>query len=264
VKNLNSLRSLGRAIDHEAERQIALLTSGGRVVQETRHWNEAEGRTSSMRSKEEAYDYRYFSEPDLVPLDPDEEFVAEATVGIGLMPAARRRRLAALVSAQADGTVAPQAADQIETAVALGLDELVVKVVGLGADPRLALARAANEAAQRPDEARHLDAGVFAELLGLEVTGKLSATQAKTVLAELLEHGGDPEEIARRLGYEALGDDALGDVLDQVIAEHPAEWDRYRGGEDKVAQLFTGLVMKATKGRANGRAVAEALAARRD
>jgi len=259
VKNLNSLRSLGRAIEHEAERQAALIESGGRVVQETRHWNEAEGRTSSMRSKEEAYDYRYFSEPDLVPLQPDDAFIAEATIGLALMPAARRRRLAGLIGAEEES-----ASDQIETAVALGLDELVVNAVGLGADPRLALARAANEAAQRPDDARNLDAGVFAELLGLEATGKLSATQAKTVLAELLEHGGDPDEIARRLGYEALSDEALDEIVDALIAAHPAEWARYLGGEEKVAQLLTGLVMKSTKGRANGKAVAAALAARRD
>jgi aspartyl-tRNA(Asn)/glutamyl-tRNA(Gln) amidotransferase subunit B len=263
VKNLNSLRSLGRAIDHEATRQIALIDAGGRVVQETRHWNEAEGRTSSMRSKEEAYDYRYFSEPDLVPLVPDERFVADASLGLALMPAARRKRLASLVAGGSDEPVAAAAVDQIETVVDLGLDDLVMAAVGLGADPRLALNRAANEAAQQPDEARRLDATVFAELLGLEATAKLSATQAKTVLAELLEHGGDPEEIARRLGFEALTADALGEVLDAVIAAHPGEWERYVGGEDKVAQLFTGQVMKATKGRANGKAVAAALAERR-
>jgi len=263
VKNLNSLRSLGRAIDHEAERQIALLEGGGRVVQETRHWNEGEGRTSSMRSKEEAYDYRYFSEPDLVPLEPDEAFIAEATAGMALMPAARRRRLSALISGDGDAPLPTSAVEQVATLVDLGLDDLVVAAVGLGADSRLALARGANEAAQSAEEARHLDAAVFAELLGLEATGKLSSTQSKTVLAELLERGGEPEEIARRLGFEALSEDDLGVVLDSVIAANPAEWERYVGGEDKVAQLLTGQVMKATKGRANGKAVAAALAERR-
>ncbi|HUY30510.1 MAG TPA: Asp-tRNA(Asn)/Glu-tRNA(Gln) amidotransferase subunit GatB [Acidimicrobiales bacterium] len=261
VKNLNSLRSLGRAIEHEAARQVALLESGGRVVQETRHWNEAEGRTSSMRSKEEANDYRYFSEPDLVPLIPDADLVERATVGMPLMPAARRKRVAALVGDALGGEAG--AADQVATVVDLGLDDLVVAAVGLGADPSLALRRAANEAAQRPEEARRLDATAFSDLLGLEMTSKLSSTQAKTVLAELLDHGGEPEEIARRLGYEALSFDELAGVVDDVIAAHPAEWERFLGGESKVAQLLTGQVMKATKGRANGRAVAEALEARR-
>ncbi|MCU1495453.1 MAG: gatB [Acidimicrobiaceae bacterium] len=263
VKNLNSLRSLGRAIEHEADRQVALLESGGRVVQETRHWNEAEGRTSSMRSKEEAYDYRYFPEPDLVPLVPDEDFIAEATAGLALMPAARRKRLAALVAAADGQPAATSVTDQIATVVDLGLDDLVVAAVGLGADARLALARSANEAAQSPERARELDASVFADLLGLESTGKLSATQAKTVLAELLEHGGEPEEVARRLGYEALSEDALSGVLDEVIAANRGAWERYVGGDEKVAQLLVGQVMKATKGRANGKAVAAALAERR-
>jgi len=261
VKNLNSLRSLGRAIEHEAARQVALLEAGQRIVQETRHWNEADGRTSSMRSKEEANDYRYFSEPDLVPLVPDAAFVEQATLGLPLMPAARRKRLVSLV--EGASTDDAGSTDQVATVVDLGLDELVVAAVGLGADPRLALRRAANEAAQRPEDARRLDATIFADLLGLEATGTLSSTQAKTVLAELLEHGGEPEEIARRLGYEALSFDELAGVVDGVIAAHPAEWERYVGGEEKVAQLLTGQVMKATKGRANGKAVAEAFAARR-
>ncbi|MDA8290145.1 MAG: Asp-tRNA(Asn)/Glu-tRNA(Gln) amidotransferase subunit GatB [Actinomycetota bacterium] len=256
VKNLNSLRSLGRAIDFEAERQVAVLRSGGRVVQETRHWDEDEGRTSSMRSKEEANDYRYFAEPDLVPLVPDEELLERATRAMPVLPAARRVRLSALVG---DDT----AADQVTTVVDLGLDDLVVAAAALGADASLALRRAANEAAQRPEQARRIDAGVFARLLSLESAGTLSATQSKAVLAEVLESGGDPEEIARRLGFEALPAAELEAVLDEVVASHPAEWERYVGGDDKVAQLLTGLVMRATRGRANGKAVAAALASRR-
>ncbi len=262
VKNLNSLRSLGRAIEHEQARQVALLEAGERVVQETRHWNEDEGRTSSMRSKEEANDYRYFPEPDLVPLAPDGAFVAAATAGLGLMPAERRARLATTVHGP-DAAVAASTLDQITTVVDLGLDDLVVEVVERGADARLALARAANEAAQSPEDARRLDPGAFCRLLELEAGGSLSSTQAKSVLAEMLAAGGEPDAIARRLGYEALGSEALESAIDAVVAAHPDAWARYAAGEDKVAQLLTGQVMKATKGRANGKAVAAALAARR-
>jgi aspartyl-tRNA(Asn)/glutamyl-tRNA(Gln) amidotransferase subunit B len=262
VKNLNSLRSLGRAIDYEQARQVALVEAGERVVQETRHWNEDEGRTSSMRSKEEANDYRYFPEPDLVPLEPDDSFIAAATADLARMPAERRARLVDAVHGP-DGALGASALDQVTTVVDLGLDDLVVAVLERGANPRIALARAANEAAQSPEEARRLDADAFCRLVELEAGGSLSSTQAKSVLAEMLAAGGEPDGIARRLGYEALGDAALEGAIDAVVAAHPDAWERYVAGEDKVAQLLTGQVMKATQGRANGKAVAAALAARR-
>ncbi len=262
VKNLNSLRSLGRAIEHEAARQVALMEAGGEVLQETRHWNEDEGRTSSMRSKEESHDYRYFAEPDLVALVPDDELIAQAAADLPMLPADRRRRLAGLV-APAPEDVSVGVADQIATAVSLGLDDLVFASAALGADARLALARAANEAAQVPDAARVLDPAAFAALLGMEATGRLSATQSKSVLSEILVHGGDPAEVASGLGFEALGDDATEAAVAAVAAAHPEEWGRYLGGEEKLAQFLLGQVMRATKGKANGKAVAALLAARR-
>ena len=257
VKNLNSLRSLGRAIEYEAARQVALVDAGDVVLQETRHWNEQDGRTSSMRSKEEANDYRYFPEPDLVPLAPSEEFIGRARSALGAMPAERRHRLVAF----ANDT--PQAREQIVTVVDLGLDGLVTAAHDAGADFRLALARAANEAAAKPDAAIALDPATFASLIKLESSGTLSATQAKSVLAEMLEHGGDPGAIATALGFEALADDALDGVLDEIIDAHPAEWARYLDGDEKVTQFFLGQVMRQTRGRANGKVVAEALATRR-
>jgi aspartyl-tRNA(Asn)/glutamyl-tRNA(Gln) amidotransferase subunit B len=274
VKNMNSLRSLGRAIEFEADRQIALVEAGEPVLQETRHWHEDEGRTISLRSKEEAYDYRYFAEPDLVPVAPDDAWRAAAAAAVVLMPAERRERLRSLVlpsvsagaARDSDGAgdgSASALSDQIDTVVALGLDDLVVGAAGAGADPRLALARAANEAAQRAELARSLEPGAFAALLALEGAGRLSATQSKAVLAEMIDSGGAPEEVARRLGFEALANDELDAVVAEVIAANPAEWDRYRSGDDKVVQALVGQVMKATKGRANGKLVTEALAGRR-
>ncbi len=265
VKNLNSLRSLERAIDYEVARQIELLESGERVAQETRHWDEADGSTHPLRSKEEANDYRYFPEPDLTPLVPDARLLAAAAEGVGPMPAERRHRLSELVTGNAElATRRDGSTDQVVTVVDLGLDDLVVGAVTAGADPRLALARAANEAAANPDAAKQLDAIAFAALLKMESTGRLSATQSKEVLAELMTHGGDPGHIASRLGYEAMDPAALDSMVDDVIASNPEEWQRYRAGDEKVAEFLLGQVMRASRGRANGKLVAAAFTARRD
>jgi aspartyl-tRNA(Asn)/glutamyl-tRNA(Gln) amidotransferase subunit B len=256
VKNLNSLRSLVRAIEYEAERQVALVSAGERVAQETRHFDENTGLTHSLRSKEEAYDYRYFPEPDLVPVVPDAELFAAARSGMGVMPVERRRRLMALVGA--DGT-----GEQIQTVIELDLDELVLAAVAAGAEARLTLARAANEAAAKAEGARSLDPAAFAAVLGMEAGGKLSATQAKTVLAELIDVGGEPGEIARRLGFEAMESSEIDTLVDELIAANPAEWERYKAGDPKMAGFLVGQAMRATKGVANGKVVTAALEARK-
>jgi aspartyl-tRNA(Asn)/glutamyl-tRNA(Gln) amidotransferase subunit B len=264
VKNLNSLRSLERAVDYEVARQIALIESGERVAQETRHWDEADGSTHALRSKEEANDYRYFPEPDLTPLVPDASLLAAAAEGVGAMPAERRRRLSELVSDDSElATRRDGSTDQVVTVVDLGLDALVVAAVSKGADPKLALARAANEAAANPEAAKDLDPLAFAALLQMESSGQLSATQSKEVLAELMKAGGEPTQIAARLGFEAMDATALDSMVDEVIATNPAEWQRYLAGDEKVAQFLLGQVMRASKGRANGKLVAAAFLARR-
>jgi aspartyl-tRNA(Asn)/glutamyl-tRNA(Gln) amidotransferase subunit B len=253
IKNLNSVRSLGRAIEYEAERQIALLEAGESVVQQTRHWDEDAGRTQALRSKEEAYDYRYFREPDLVPVVPDPEWIAAVADSLGLMPAERRARLVALLGD--DGATGAQA-DQVTTVVDLGLDELVVEAVAAGVPAPLALARTANEAATHAEAARSVEVGSYVALLTMESSGSLSATQAKAVLADLLAAGGgDPAAIAQAKGFEAMSDDSLVATVGEAVAAHPDEWTRYCGGEDKLAQVFIGQVMKATRGQANGKAV---------
>jgi aspartyl-tRNA(Asn)/glutamyl-tRNA(Gln) amidotransferase subunit B len=260
IKNLNSLRSLVRAIEYEMARQISLLESGGSVTQETRHWDESAGRTDSMRSKEEANDYRYFPEPDLVPLAPDAAWQAEVRAGLGAMPADRRAVLAfALGGAPTDAET-----DQIHAVVDLGLDEVVTAAVAAGAPVRLALARAANEVAAQSEAGLQLDPKSFASVLVMESGGQLSATQSKSVLGALLERGGgDPVALAKEMGFEALGSDTLGAVLDEVIAAHADEWARFVEGDNKVMQFFTGAVMTATSGKANGKDVAAELRRRR-
>lgn len=261
IKNLNSMRSLARAVEHEAERQVALLEAGGTVVQETRHWDEQAGRTMAMRSKEEAYDYRYFPEPDLVPVAPDPEWQARVVGDLGPMPADERAHLVELLG----GAVTQAQEDQVYSAVDQGLYPLVAASVAAGAPAPLTLARAVNEVAADVEAGRRLDPGSFARLLAMEAGGELSATQAKEVLGALLEAGGgDPEAIARDKGYEAMSDDSLAEVVQIVVAENPAEWERYSGGDDserkKLGGFFTGKVMKATGGKANGKAVAAELA----
>ncbi len=257
IKNLNSLRSLQRAIDYEALRQVELLESGEMVRQETRHWDEASGETSTMRAKEEAEDYRYFREPDLVDLVPDEAWKQQVAGSLGALPAERRARLR---SRLADPSAAQLEA--LEVVVDLGFDEMVIAAIDARIDGALALARAANELAAA-DGVELLTPEAFVETLAMEQRGELSATQAKTVLGELLEHGGSPREIAAVKGFEQLATDSFAATVNSLIAEHPDEWARYRDGDDKLAQFFIGLVMRATGGRANGKAVVAELRARR-
>jgi aspartyl-tRNA(Asn)/glutamyl-tRNA(Gln) amidotransferase subunit B len=260
IKNLNSLRSLGRAIEYEAARQIALLESGGTVHQETRHWDESAGRTDSMRSKEEANDYRYFPEPDLVPLAPDAAWQERVREDLGAMPADRRAVLASVLGGAPTG---PET-DQIHAVVDLGLDGLVTAAADAGVPPKLALARAANEVAAQSEAGLQLDPTSFASALAMESEGQLSATQSKAVLGALLERGGgDAAAVAKEMGFEALESGALGAVLDEVIASHPDEWARFVEGEDKMQGFFTGAVMKATSGKADGKEVAAELRRRR-
>jgi aspartyl-tRNA(Asn)/glutamyl-tRNA(Gln) amidotransferase subunit B len=256
IKNMNSLRSLGRAIEYEAHRQVELLQAGERVVQETRHWNEDDGRTHSMRSKEEAFDYRYFPEPDLVPLAPAAEWVARVGDNLPTLPAERRTLLAATVG------LAPSA-DPVVTVVRQDLDGLVAAAVAAGGDPRVALNRAANEVAAIPQAGRLLDPEAFARLVAMEAEGKLTATQSKKVLAAMLDRGGDPEKIAADLGFEALADDALADAVDAAISSNPEQWQKFVGGNDNMANYLVGQVMQATKGKADAAAVTRLLRERR-
>jgi aspartyl-tRNA(Asn)/glutamyl-tRNA(Gln) amidotransferase subunit B len=254
IKNLNSVRSLGRAIEYEAERQIDVLESGERIKQETRHWDEAGGRTRAGRSKEEAEDYRYFPEPDLVPLEPDESWRARVRDALPMLPAARRDRLASAVPGSG-----PSGRLSGEHGVALvverGLDELVLDAIGEGGDPGRLLTHAEHNVTERGA----LTPSSFAILTKLEVGGALTATQAKTVLAELVESGGDPEAIAAAKGFEAMDDSALESLIDQLIADNAGAFEKLKAGDGKIMGFFTGQVMKATQGKADGKRVAAVL-----
>ncbi|MFZ4433979.1 MAG: Asp-tRNA(Asn)/Glu-tRNA(Gln) amidotransferase subunit GatB [Microthrixaceae bacterium] len=251
IKNINSLRSLGRAIDAEAARQVALIEAGERIVQETRHWDEEDGRTHTLRSKEEADDYRYFPDPDLVELDPDPAWIEEIRASLPPLPAARRTRLV-----ERTGAGRAQAAIVVER----GLDALCLAAVDAGADPERTVTHAVHNLAD--DRAVDLDPGALAALVRMEVAGELTATQAKTVLAELVERGGDPASIAAARGFEAMDTSELEGIVDGLISAHPDEWQRFCDGDVKVTGFFVGQVMKATGGKADGKAVTALLNSR--
>ncbi|MCP5026007.1 MAG: Asp-tRNA(Asn)/Glu-tRNA(Gln) amidotransferase subunit GatB [Actinomycetia bacterium] len=255
VKNVNSLRSLGRAIEYEVTRHIDLYTEGERPRQETRHWDEDSGRTTPGRSKEDAEDYRYFPEPDLVPLVPDPAWVDEIRASLPPLPAARRAALAAAAGMETS---------EVALLVERDHDGIAMAAIAAGADGARCVTRMINDV---PPDTTDLDPEMVAKLLKMEADGKLTATQVKQVLGELAEEGGDPEAIARAMGFEAMETDELESVVDQVIADNPDAWDRFCNGDDgdrkKMSGFLTGAVMKATRGQADGGAVNRFLAQKR-
>ncbi len=182
IKNVNSVRSLGRAIEYEARRQIALIESGEKIRQETRHWDENDGRTHTLRSKEDADDYRYFLEPDLVPLAPEKSWIDEVRASLPMLPRERRQRLSAATGAAADG-------EAVMVVVERGQDDYVLAVGEAGADVARALVHV-KEAYAEQGSAPTVPAADLARLISMETSGALTATQAKTVLAEIVEAGG--------------------------------------------------------------------------
>ncbi len=256
IKNVNSLRSVVRAITYEAQRHVDLYLGGESPRQETRHWDEEGGRTRPGRSKEEAEDYRYFDDPDLVPIEPDEAWVAEIQAALPALP--RQRRAAV---AEAAGVSVAEAA----IVVTRDLDELALAAIGAGADAGRVLTHITNNLAV--EGARQLDPANFAALVTMEVDGSLSATQAKQVLADMVESGGSPADIAAARGFEAMDTSELEGILDGLIADSPAEWERFCSDDDgdrkKMQGFFTGGIMKATRGQADGKVVAQLLDARR-
>ena len=252
IKNVNSLRSLVRAIEHEAARHVDLWSHGEAPRQETRHWDEQAGRTTPGRSKEEAEDYRYFAEPDLVPVEPDPAWIDEIRAALPALPAARRSRL-----------VDELGADPGDAALLVqrDLDTLVAEAAAAGAPADRVLTRAVHNLADVDPGA--LSADHLAELVSMEADGSLTATQAKQVLADMVESGRSPADLAAERGFEAMDSGDLEAIVDAAIAEHPDDWSKFCAGEDKVMGFFVGQVMKATQGNADGKVVSALLRERR-
>jgi aspartyl-tRNA(Asn)/glutamyl-tRNA(Gln) amidotransferase subunit B len=248
IKNVNSVRSVGRAIEYEARRQIDLLESGDKVRQETRHWDETDGRTHTLRAKEDADDYRYFLEPDLVPLNPSHEWIQRVHASMPPLPAARRAHLAVTTGQPANG-------EAVMSVVERGQDHYVLAVGHLGGDAARALVYVKEAFADQGTDPA-VPAIDIAALTNLEVEGKVTATQAKAILAEILANGGgDAAAIAQAKGFEALDTSALESVVDQVIAEQADAWAKFCAGDGKAMGAIVGAVMKATQGKADGKLV---------
>ena len=256
IKNVNSVRSLGKAIEYEARRQIDVLETGGTIRQETRHWDETDGRTHTLRAKVDANDYRYFLEPDLVMLAPDAEWVERVRAALPVLPAARRTNLAILAGADEDS-------EAIAVVVERGQDTYIEEVKNSGGDAGRALVWVQQSFAEEGNAPR-LPAKDLAALTVLERDGKLTATQAKTVLGDMLEAGGgDPAAIAASKGFEALDTSVIEGFVDEGIAAQPDAWAKYCAGEEKAMGALVGTIMKLSKGKADGKVVTAILQQRR-
>ena len=256
VKNMNSLRSLGRAIDFEIARQVEQLEAGERVIQETRHWDEADGRTHGMRTKEGSSDYRYFPEPDLVPLAPSDEQRQHGGASLPELPAARRARLVAdwgLADREARTLVDVDGlADYAEAAVLALTAGTPLDVAHWCTVDVLAYLR---EAGATP-VVLPLPPDGLAELVGLVADGTISRGQGKDVLDECLREPKRPKQVVEERGLAQVSDEGeLRAVVDALLAEHPDDVAVYRAGDEKERKkkfgFLMGEAMKATRGRGN-------------
>ena len=256
IKNVNSIRAVGKAIEYEARRQVDVLEGGGVIRQETRHWDDAKGRTHTLRTKEDADDYRYFLEPDLVVLDPSQEWIDAVRAALPMLPAARRARLAT-------ATGVDKESEAIYVIVERGQDDYVLSVEKSSGDVARALIYV-QQAFAEEGAAPKVPAKDLAELTRLEGAAKITATQAKTILAEIVASGGgDAAAIAAANGFEALDTSALETLVDVVIAQQPDAWNKFLGGEDKAMGALVGAIMKASQGKADGKAATAILHARK-
>jgi aspartyl-tRNA(Asn)/glutamyl-tRNA(Gln) amidotransferase subunit B len=254
IKNLNSIRSVGRAISFEIERQTTALGRGDPLVQETRHFDESAGVTKTLRSKEEAFDYRYFPEPDLVPVEPSNDWVNDLRASLPELPAARRARLAA-----DHGLTAEQTAIVGGSASSLRyFDELLAA----GVEPREAavwmageLARALNAAGLGIGEARVTPAGL-AGLIRLVRDGTINLNTAKKVFQDAFDESVDPAKLVADRNLAQVSDDStIAAAVAEVLAANAKEVERFKAGEEKVVGFLMGQVMKALKGQGNPDAV---------
>ncbi len=247
IKNVNSLRSLGRAIEYEANRHINLYDNGESPTQETRHWDEISGRTRPGRSKEDAEDYRYFPEPDLVPLNPSAAELKLIKDGLPNLPAQRRKNLMDILGSDANDAV---------ILVEREHDAFAVDAIELGGVKESIAKYLINNLA---DGMGDLSPKAFAELTQMEANGDVTSTQARKILVELVANGGAPGEIAEHLGLETIDANAIEKMVLDLIGEHPNEWGRYRDGDKKVQGFFVGQIMKATSGQADGKIINQIL-----
>lgn len=257
LKNINSFRFVQRAIEHEITRQRRILDDGGVVVQETRLWDSDAGTSHSMRSKEEANDYRYFPDPDLPPMEVDAATIERVRAALPELPVARFRRLIEAGIAADDArtlTAERELADYYDAAVRT-----------YAGDPRQVanwilteVLRAVGDASELPR--CKVTPERLGALLALIDDGTLSGTLAKKIFATMLETGEEPAAVVQAQGLAQISDTgALETIIAKIIAANPAQAEQYRGGKTKLMSFFVGQVMKETKGQANPQAVSDIL-----
>lgn len=258
IKNLNSFRFLRQAIDFEIARQVGVLESGGRIIQETRLYNADLGETFGMRSKEQAHDYRYFPEPDLVPLQISEEWKARVKAAMPELPAHMRKRFIqdyGLKKYDAEVLTATRA-----------VAEFYESVATVSGDPKLAANWVTSDlfGLLKADGKEIEDSPVTGERLGelvaLVAKGELTGKLAKEVLPKMFTTGDSARAIMEREGLKAMNDTGeIERIIDQVVAANPKQVEQYKGGKTTVIGFFVGQVMKASRGQANPATVTEIL-----
>jgi aspartyl-tRNA(Asn)/glutamyl-tRNA(Gln) amidotransferase subunit B len=252
LKNMNSFRFIERGVDAEIARQEAILRDGGTIEQETLHYDVRSGAISSLRSKEEAHDYRYFPEPDLVPIVPTDAMIERARSAIPELPAARAKRL------ERDHDLSADQAKLLAFRTEVGdFYEQTVAAAGEGSDPRAIANWTTNELLTVLEDGRDpagskLTPDAFAQLVALVVAKDVAQSAAKEVLATLVAEGGDPRAIVESAGLGRTDDSELAAIVDRAMAEQADAVEKVRAGNDKAVGAIVGAIMRETKGRADG------------
>jgi len=255
VKNLNSFRFAKMGIDYEIARQVAVLESGGKVEQETRLYNVATGETAGMRSKEHAHDYRYFPEPDLLPLRVSDAWLAGIRELMPELPAAKRRRFIE--------TYSLREYDAGVLTATRAIAEYFEKAAAAAGDFAAAANWITGELMALPDGFEKISPEATGTLVGKIKAGEISGKMAKDIFAKMYATGQSPEEIIEREGLKQISDTgALEKIIDEVIAASPKQVEQYKSGKTAVIGYLVGQVMKASKGQANPAAVNELLKAK--
>ncbi len=257
IKNVNSFAALQRAIEYEIERQIEIVEEGGQVVQETRLWDDNARETRSMRGKEDAHDYRYFPEPDLMPLEISREWVEKIKADMPELPSQKRARYQEIGLSEYDASVIVEQ---------MGLALFFDKVLELGANPKTAVNFIMGEIAAylKEDHIEITDTKLtpenLAELISLIEKGTISNNIGKQIIIEMLKDGTKASVIVEKKGLSQISDEgAIKELVQKVVDAHPNEVEAYKNGKTNLLGFFVGQIMKETKGRANPKTVNQLL-----
>ena len=253
IKNVNSFSALQRAIEYEIDRQIEIVEEGGEVVQETRLWDDNSRETKSMRGKEDAHDYRYFPEPDLMPLEISREWVDEIRTSLPELPEAKRQRYMSLGLSEYDASVIVEQ---------MGLALFFDKVLELGATPKIAVNFIMGEIAAYLKE-EHIEISDtkltpenLAELISLIEKKTISNNIGKQIIIDMMKDGTKASEIVEKRGLSQISDEgAIKEICQKVVDSNPDNVEKYKSGKSQLLGFFVGQVMKETKGRANPKVV---------